>query len=104
MVHLRLALHLLIGCATAVVAGCDDSEPNPGGPDAASPDAGVDALEVDAAPDAPPPECATRAECAALWEQRAADRLEAALGDPPALDAFLRAVPKGGDLHNHLSG
>ncbi len=25
-------------------------------------------------------------------------------GDPPRLQAFVRAMPKGGDLHNHLSG
>jgi hypothetical protein len=26
------------------------------------------------------------------------------LNQPTELDAFLKAVPKGGDLHNHLSG
>lgn len=104
----RFALCLLFGYATVVVTGCSDpspAEPDPdAGPDAASPDAGVDALEPDASPDAPAPECETRAECAALWEQRAADRLAASLGDPAALTDFLRAVPKGGDLHNHLTG
>ena len=29
---------------------------------------------------------------------------EAARNSPPALYAFLRAMPKGGDLHNHLTG
>jgi hypothetical protein len=42
--------------------------------------------------------------CAAMWEQRASDAFDAALGDPTALAAFLKAVPKGGDLHNHLTG
>ncbi len=42
--------------------------------------------------------------CAALWEQHASDAFDTALADPTALAAFLKAVPKGGDLHNHLSG
>jgi len=44
--------------------------------------------------------CGTPAAC----EQRAADRLEAVRGDPAALTALLRRLPKGADLHNHLSG
>ncbi|CAN5552252.1 adenosine deaminase [soil metagenome] len=47
---------------------------------------------------------ATPTECAAMWEQRASDTFEMALPDPAALTAFLKAVPKGGDLHNHLTG
>ena len=39
-----------------------------------------------------------------MAEQRAADRLDAITGDPALLTAFLRQVPKGGDLHMHLSG
>ena len=38
------------------------------------------------------------------WEQTASDRFDALLADPAALAAFLKAVPKGGDLHNHLTG
>jgi hypothetical protein len=37
-------------------------------------------------------------------EERTARRLEAIRSDPVALRAFLRALPKGGDLHTHLSG
>jgi len=48
--------------------------------------------------------CGTPTECGTLWEQRAADRLEALRDAGPELSAFLTAVPKGGDLHNHLSG
>lgn len=49
--------------------------------------------------------CGTRAECAAAWEQAASDKLDTlASGPPAALAAFLKAMPKGGDLHNHLSG
>src|SRR4029079_14117686 len=37
-------------------------------------------------------------------ELRAAKALEAIRGDPLALYAFLKHMPKGADLHNHLAG
>ncbi len=37
-------------------------------------------------------------------EQRAARYMESVRADTPQLTAFLREMPKGGDLHNHLSG
>lgn len=37
-------------------------------------------------------------------ESRAARRLESVRADPGELYAFLLRMPKGGDLHNHLSG
>ncbi|MEU3066499.1 adenosine deaminase [Streptomyces sp. NPDC006906] len=37
-------------------------------------------------------------------ERRTADRLDALGDDPARLKAFFAALPKGGDLHNHLSG
>lgn len=37
-------------------------------------------------------------------EQRTAQYLETIRNSPPLLEAFLREMPKGGDLHNHLSG
>src|SRR5436305_7574920 len=37
-------------------------------------------------------------------EQRTASYFESIRKSPPLLEAFLRAMPKGGDLHNHLSG
>lgn len=37
-------------------------------------------------------------------EARTAKTMEAARNQPPALRAFLVNLPKGGDLHNHLSG
>jgi hypothetical protein len=37
-------------------------------------------------------------------ERSTARRFEAARGDEPSLIAFLRAMPKGADLHNHLGG
>ena len=44
--------------------------------------------------------------CAArpVAEQSVAARFEALKASPPQLSAFLRAMPKGGDLHNHMSG
>lgn len=46
----------------------------------------------------------TAAACALADEQRASDKLNGLLGDPVGLKQFLTAVPKGGDLHNHMSG
>lgn len=37
-------------------------------------------------------------------EQRMADRFEAAKSNPSALHDLARRIPKGGDLHQHLSG
>ena len=37
-------------------------------------------------------------------EQRTARYFESIRNSPPLLEAFLREMPKGGDLHNHLSG
>jgi adenosine deaminase len=48
--------------------------------------------------------CGTPKECAATWEQAAADKLDAIRDNPIALADFVAAVPKGGDLHQHLSG
>jgi len=67
--------------------------------DSSSPDGGTDVT-----PDARPPCTGTPTECAALWEQAASDRFDALMTDPSGLAAFLVQLPKGGDLHNHLSG
>ena len=48
--------------------------------------------------------CATPADCAAAAERRASSRLDAVALDPYLLATFLAGVPKGGDLHHHLSG
>lgn len=69
----------------------------------AGPDSGTETTS-DAAPDARPPCMATPTECAAQWEQAASDRFDSLLTNPSGLEAFLKGVPKGGDLHNHLSG
>jgi adenosine deaminase len=62
-----------------------------------------DSPSPDATPDRPAP-CGTPTQCATLWERNAAARLTSVTSSPSQLAAFLRAVPKGGDLHNHLSG
>ncbi|HEY7067127.1 MAG TPA: adenosine deaminase [Chloroflexota bacterium] len=49
---------------------------------------------------APPAAAPERAPAA----ERTAAYFEAVRGDPLALGAFLRAMPKGGDIHNHPSG
>jgi len=64
--------------------------------------------DASAAPDAPreghPPCMTAPADCAAAWEQAASDTFDTLVTDPAGLAAFLKAMPKGGDLHNHLSG
>jgi adenosine deaminase len=96
---------LVCGSLALLVASCG----TPGAGDDDQVDAwDVDALDVDGAgPDAAVDgagDCGTAPQCAAIWEENASDRLEAIVGDPVALTAFLKAVPKGGDLHQHLSG
>jgi hypothetical protein len=44
------------------------------------------------------------AQAAGSPEQRAKRYLEAVRKEPPLVLAFLREMPKGGDLHNHLGG
>ncbi len=71
-------------------AASDDAPVSETGPEASASDAG----------------CKNATLCALADEQRAADRMEALVNDPDptALPQFLTAVPKGGDLHMHLSG
>jgi adenosine deaminase len=45
-----------------------------------------------------------RARAATAAERRVSARLDSIRHDPPALRAFLQALPKGADLHTHLSG
>ncbi len=67
----------------------------------ASPDV-TDVAVADAADAAP--SCGTPTQCGALWERNAAARFASLVDNPTALGEFLHAMPKGGDLHNHLSG
>ena len=66
----------------------------------AAQDGGTDAL-AEASTDAG---CGSPSACASTNEGRTAARLEAVRTDGSALSVFLTAMPKGGDLHNHLSG
>ncbi len=82
--------------ALTLLAACSDSSSSTGddvGPDSGMPD-GTTMPTCDATP----------TECGARWEQAASDRFDAVLTNPTALAAFLKATPKGADLHNHLSG
>jgi len=112
-------MRLLLAAGLLTFAACSTSESAP--PPVVSDDASVndaaetsgsDAAETsaDAGPrsDATPrpdatPACLTPA-CAVEREDAVAAKMEALRGTPGALLAFLRAFPKGGDLHNHLSG
>jgi len=54
---------------------------------------------------APACDSGTPSECAAEWEQNTANRYDELVGgNQNDLANFLFAVPKGGDLHNHLTG
>jgi hypothetical protein len=86
------------GAFLVLLVGCHG--PSSNGADATG---SIDAAVIDVPVDSPA--CTgTRPECAALWEQTASDRFDGLLGDPVGLKAFLKGAPKGGDLHNHLSG
>src|SRR6266849_2886270 len=43
-------------------------------------------------------------DCTAFRRRRGGRRLRVGPAQPAPLEAFLRRMPKGGDLHNHLSG
>ncbi|MCE9575908.1 MAG: adenosine deaminase [Deltaproteobacteria bacterium] len=103
----RLAIVLVVALASACGGGGAANPDAAGASDGAADgafDAAIDASPgaADARPDAG--DCGTPTACAALWEQQASDRYDSLQGDPLALADFLRAVPKGGDLHNHLNG
>ncbi len=69
-----------------------DAPPPPPDADGGGPETGAPACD------------ATPTECAAQWERAASDKYDALLAKPEELAAFLKAVPKGADLHNHLTG
>ncbi len=87
---------------SVAVAGCGDD-------DAGSVDSGTEIdggnTEIDAGNTSiDGGACTTPTQCGLVWEQKASDRFVSILNQPTELAAFLTAVPKGGDLHNHLSG
>ncbi len=100
--RLGLGLAAIIGFSAAGCGsesgGSDDAggDGDGGGADSAVADGGL-------GPDGSE-SCATPTECGALWEQRAADAFTRVKPDPAMLAAFAKAMPKGGDLHQHLNG
>src|SRR5689334_21066819 len=54
--------------------------------------------------DAPQAQPDRRTNPISLAEQRITPQFEQVRHDPPALRAFRRAMPKGADLHTHLTG
>jgi len=112
-----ISISLVSACGGGNDEPSRHSQPDAGGEDASSTDAGDDGSSedgsaLDAPADAPVDSdasavdaaCGTASECALGDEQRASDKMDSVVNDPVALGQFLTAVPKGGDLHNHLSG
>ena len=100
-------MHRLLGLSLVLLVGACGGGGGSDSPDGgATPDTSPAPDGAVVHPDAPPaPPCNDLpAVCDARWEDNAATRFDTLLGDPTALAAFLKAVPKGGDLHNHLSG
>ena len=91
MLFVRLSAALLL-----ISFGCGHSS------DTTTPDAGE--TTPDGSRGGTAPCTGSRSDCAAMWEQSASDAFDGLLPDPTGLAAFLKGMPKGGDLHNHLTG
>jgi adenosine deaminase len=68
------------------------------------PDTNNFGLDATVSLDGSPTCTGSHVDCAMAWEQAASNKYDGLLGDPTGLATFLKAVPKGGDLHNHLTG
>ncbi len=93
--------------ALLVVAGCSSSAGGGGETPVVEPQPEAGPIpETDAGPtDAGPKPCTTTpAQCAADWEKAASDKYDSLITKPADLAVFLKGVPKGADLHNHLTG
>lgn len=91
----------------AACSGASSDAPGGTPPNGVTPEGTPDGAVpgTDGGTDAPAPPCTkTPEECAAIWEEAASSRYDAAMKTPADRKAFLKAVPKGADLHNHLSG
>ena len=89
----------------AGVADGSDASPSDAAGDSSPSDAAGDGSPADAAEDSPADSgCTNATTCALDDEQAASDKMVGILGDSVTLKQFLAAVPKGGDLHMHLSG
>jgi adenosine deaminase len=104
----RMSIRPYFAALLVISAGCSSGNGNPTGagptesPPANPP--GDDGGTPPGTDGGPPPCTGTPDECAAAWEKAASDRYDAAVKNPADLAAFLKGVPKGGDLHNHLTG
>jgi adenosine deaminase len=89
---------------TGTEASLPDSASEGSTPEASSEASSEASTDADATAEASA--CGTATQCALAAEQKAADKMAtlAAAVDPADLGTFLSTVPKGGDLHNHLSG
>ncbi|MFK7990933.1 MAG: adenosine deaminase [Sandaracinaceae bacterium] len=97
-------LSILVLLTLVGLAGCDEQSTTDGGVDGGM---GADAQVPDdgSAPDASRPPCTdSAAVCAEVAAAATAAEMETLRDDTAALFRFLEAMPKGGDLHNHLSG
>ncbi len=77
-----------------------ETGPNDSGDDASGDSTG----ETDAASETETSACGSPRACALAAEERTVAHLAAIAQDDPLLWAFAREMPKGGDLHHHLSG
>lgn len=93
----RIPATVVLGVGLALAAGVAGCERQPAM--SANPDGHELAADASVLPCSDSP-----ATCAGQREQATSDRFDGLLGDPVGLAAFLKQVPKGGDLHNHLSG
>jgi hypothetical protein len=94
--QVRALLRIIRLCSVAglLSAGCSKARASEA-PDASRPDASrLDASRVDA----------SSVDAGRTPEQNTAARMGAIEGDATQLSAFLTQMPKGGDLHHHLSG
>lgn len=104
----RAPLFLAWAALAVFAAACSGASSDPpAGPPAVTPPEGTpdgSTPTTDGGADAPPPCTKSPEECAAQWEEAASSRYDAAMKTPADRKAFLKGMPKGGDLHNHLSG
>ena len=103
---LSVALLLLAAACSSGGSSSPDSpapapgdDAGPGGPSGPGADGGTPTTDG-GSKDSGPKDCGTAAEC----EQKASSKFDSIVGKPADLAAFLKAMPKGGDLHNHLTG
>lgn len=101
-----LATWILIALSSSALAACGGSKSSSTIDAAVRDGATGDGATGGDAPtaDARPACTGSAIDCAAQHEQAASDYYDSILTSSGALQTFLTRIPKGGDLHNHLSG